>query len=233
MSNKKTIKEVFESEFDINKNYKKIITKIEGEKNMKFNNILKYSLMPVCLLILFGYVMLFNNKPNNILTTVNGNNIVINQQNYKDNSYKSYADIKMSKDDTIFTMYSVKNQLNIPNNLELTDSFCIYVKDYNGSSKEEYMNIKEYNKLSGCNLIYSNGVKSINIALAKGHAPLRDYEFNNENLNSSKINDVETIIVKYENYYWATFSNNNIYYDIETSDINITELVDLITSLIK
>lgn len=233
MSNKETMKRIFENEFDIKKNYNQILNKIERKNYMKINKILQYSLVPICLLLVVGSIILFNNKPNNILTTVNGNGIIINQRNYKENAYSLDADVKIIKNDNILEMYLINNQFDVPNGLALEDSYCIYVKDYDGNSKEEYAKIKEYTKLSGCNLIYSNEGKKIKIALAKGHIPLRDYFFEDDSLKISKINNVEVTIVKYKNNYWATFNKNDIYYDIETKDVNINELVNLITPLIK
>lgn len=199
---------------------------------MEKSKVLKYSLMSICLMLIIGVIILINGSKDSILKS-NNDNIVINNQNYKENGYKLDIDIEMNKNDDVFKNYLVNKNLNIPNDLKLSDSFCIYVKDYNGNSKEEYMNIKQYTKLAGGTLIYSNEERSINISIARDHVPLRDYTFSDDNLKVSKINNIETKIIKYENYYLATFNYNNIYYDIETININMDKLVNIIKSIIN
>lgn len=239
MSNKKYFKEMFKNEFDMRKNYNQIIEKIEKKKNRQLIRMLKYSLTPICLLLVLGIAIVFNYKsnanlkPSNFLEKYNIEINEIKENIHRNDALKIDGDIKVLKKNNILELYSVTKQLSLPNELSLTDSYCLYVKDYNGNSKEEYMQIKEYTKLSGCHLIYSKTEKVINIAIAKGQNPLRDYYFENDNLKSSKINDIKTTIIKYKNYYWATFNKNDIYYDIESNNITIDELLRLIISITK
>ena len=81
---------------------------------------------------------------------------------------------------------------------------------------------------------YSNEAenRTIRIAFSKIGKPLRDYYLSSEE-KISKIEDTEVIITQYEKLYLAEFKMNDVYFDIETSGITQTELVDLLVSIIK
>ena len=49
----------------------------------------------------------------------------------------------------------------------------------------------------------------------------------------SVIENTDVIITQYEKLYLAEFKMNDVYFDIETSGITQTELVDLLVSIIK
>ncbi len=81
---------------------------------------------------------------------------------------------------------------------------------------------------------YSNEAenRTIRIAFSKIGKPLRDYYLSSEE-KISKIENTDVIITQYEKLYLAEFKMNDVYFDIETSGITQTELVDLLVSIIK
>ncbi len=69
------------------------------------------------------------------------------------------------------------------------------------------------------------------IALCKEEEPLRDYFFEFKG-KKSKIGNTELEISQYNNKYMATFKFDNVYYDIETTNITENELLELLQSIL-
>ena len=220
--------------FDKNYNYNQILSKMERKKEMK-NSWFKYSLVPACLAVIIGF-MVFSGNDTKSFTPGNGNEIIIN--NLKDRGSFLIDDrIDAEAKDTtdFFEKHSFNNELAIPKGMKL-NRYCLYVKDCEGCSKEEYMNIKEYTRLADCRLVYSSdneAGQSIVIAMAEDRNPLRDYFFIDDSLKVSKINGVELKIFTFEGIYNAIFSHNGLNFDVETNGITEKEFINLLESILK
>lgn len=75
----------------------------------------------------------------------------------------------------------------------------------------------------------NNGEATIGICSVE--EPLRDCYIMCDNPEQSEINGVAVIIYGYEDCFMVQFSYENVNYDIETSNITLEELEDLLTSI--
>ena len=99
----------------------------------------------------------------------------------------------------------------------------IYIKDSND----------KYNKLNNYLVSAYTENKSINIAFSKDSEPLRDYFFDDNGDKYVTINGENIKIYSYENSYMTVFSYNGVNFDIETSNIDINEFVNILKVIIK
>ena len=115
--------------------------------------------------------------------------------------------------------------LNILENFTLEGSYAIYVKKSQESNEYSLLHdyVLEYRK---------DELNKIQIAFSEIGEPLRDY-FIDEEGETSKIGDTELKIYQYNQTYMITFSYQNINFDIETTGINESQLIDLLKSIIK
>ena len=228
MSGKNNMKKNLKERFDKNNNYNRILSKIERKEDVEKNKWFKYSLIPICLLLLVGIVVQFSNRPNTILDSSNDtqNNIIINNtDNIIRGSLRVDADIREINDIDIFQKYELNKELIIPNDLTL-DSYCLYGK----------FSSDQYDKLIDCRVVYvreGETIPTITIAMAKNNPPFRDYLFLEDNLKESTINNVPLIIIQYEDIYFTVFKIDDIYFDIETRGISEKELITLLESIIN
>lgn len=164
------------------------------------------------------------------------NNIFINYKNYKDDIKYSYSIdgyIKEVSYEEIARIYSLNNLLNISADIKYKSSNCLYVKDRNeqGELIGEVDN-NNYTKLSECNLFYYNNDKKFIISVAKNHIPFKYQQYDARNLKSSKVNNLDVILINYKNDYLAIFNKNDIYFYIEVENVESSELTDLLKSVI-
>lgn len=73
---------------------------------------------------------------------------------------------------------------------------------------------------------------NITVAICPFEEPLRDCFIITDNPEQSEIDGVSLVIYGYNNYYLVRFSTQNLYYDIETTDVSLDELQSLLTDLI-
>lgn len=250
MTNKDRLKSAIDKDINYKNNYKEIVKKIEDNKNDVKSSIWKWSLVPICLVLILSSTFLLNtneetkhledeNKSSeetgvmlegkeevssiniNDITSTDGNN----QQ--KGEIKKIDADVKIVKNNDLNFPLPYKNGLvSIPNDLDKTYKYIWYFKD---DKLHE-----EYNILGNYEIIYSNdGDRSINVKYSNTKAPVRDYYFSDEGNKITIINNVELKIYKFENSYFTEFKYNGYYFDIETSNIKENELVDFLISIIK
>lgn len=71
------------------------------------------------------------------------------------------------------------------------------------------------------------------IAICSFEEPLRDYFIMCDNPKQSEINGVPVVIYGYQDTFMVQFSHENINYDIETSNITLEELEDLLIGIIE
>ena len=73
----------------------------------------------------------------------------------------------------------------------------------------------------------------VKIAICSDEKPLRDYFIVYDNSKQSEINDISAVIYGYQGIYITEFSYKNINYEIETKNITLEELEDLLVDIIK
>lgn len=234
MTNKEKIKNAIAQDINPKNYYNNIIKQIEKGEKMKKQNIWKWSLIPVCLVIFISGFFIINNENKKILTNKpyvdKENNITLNINEINSNKVgmpRLDADVKIANsNDVNFPVPYINGIVNIPKDLDKTNMYIFYVKE----NKES----KEYNILNNYEIIYSNdNDRSINVKYSKEHKPLRDYYFSEEKSVTTTINGVDLKIYKFESIYFTEFRFNDYNFDIETSNITEQELSTFLLSILK
>lgn len=237
MTNKEKIKKSIEHDINPKDYYNKIIDKIEkGEQRNMEKSIWKWSLVPICMVVVISGVLFLNYqndnktilKNNHYIDEVNNVKLNINEvNNKKGGTYKIDADVRViTNNDVNFPLPYRNGLVNIPKDLDKTDMYIFYFRE----NKES----KDYNILGNYEIIYSNNNdRSINVKYSKEHKPVRDYRFSDEGSKTTTINGIELKIYKFESIYFTEFKFNNYNFDIETSNITEQELSNFLLSVLK
>ncbi len=235
MTNKEKLKGIIEQDINPKDYYNKIIGRIEKGEKMKNKNIMwKWSLVPVCLVMVIIGGVVFNYQGNSKSSFKDGsyidknNNVMLNINELNENvgMTRIDADIKVVDGNNVNFPVPYKNGIDIPEDLDKTYMYVICFK--------EDKNSEEYGIIGNYETIYSNeGNRSINIKYSKDYKPVRDYYFNEDGSKITIINDTELKIYKYNDIYFTEFSYNDYNFDIETSNISEQELSTLLVSILK
>jgi len=234
MSNKKVFKEIFKKEFNQETLKEEIIIEIE-RKNMK-KKFIKWTLAPICLVVIISGVLFLNYQNANKTVLKNKpyvdekNNIILNINeitNSKVGMPLLDTDVKVVTNSNINFPLPYKNGIvDIPKDLDKTSKYIFYFRE----NKES----KEYNILGYYEIIYDNGNdRSIKVSYSKYNKPARDYYFSDEGSKTTTINGVELKVYKFENIYFTEFKFNDYNFDIEVKNITEAELISLLKSIIK
>ena len=202
----------------INKSFNKHINKDENlkiikermnKRNMKY---LKYSLIPICLLLVISLYLITNNNEPDIFDDTK--EIYINEIDNM-NLTTLDSDIRV-ENNYMVEIYDELLNIVIPNDLNKMNGSAIFLSD---------------NTLNNYVIEYFNDERRITIAYSKTNTPIRDYFIDDG--KSSIINNTNLVISKYNTMYIVTFKYNDIYFDIETSNIKENELITLLESIIN
>ena len=242
MSKNKNIKKMFEKEFNAQSMKKTILNKEENK--MYFRTIFKWSLVPICLMVVISGILLLNfkdNYNNNISTekkyqlyTGKENNTILNINNVTDiRSTRLDVDIKTVSGVNIPYPFKVNEDVNqneeffiIPSDLTQTKNYIVYTK------KDK--NSKEYNTVANYIMLITDGKeRNIEVKYSKEQKPLRDYYFNEKDSKITTINGIDLKIYKYGKSFYTTFSYNGYNFDIETSNITEQEFSNYLVSILK
>ncbi len=236
MTNKEKLIRAIDKDIDAKSCYSEIINKIKKGEKMKKNNIWKWALVPVCLVLVISGGLLLkyqsDNKPilKNKPYVDEKNNVTLNINEITDNKVGSPlmdADVKVVTNNAVnFPLPYKDGTVDIPNDLDKISKFIFYFRENKDS--------KEYNVLGNYEIIYSNGDdRSIKVSYSKDNKPVRDYYFSEDGSQVTTINGVDLKIYKFEGIFFTEFKYNDYYFDIETSNISKEELADLLVSIIK
>lgn len=237
MTNKEKLKRAIEHDINPKDYYNKIIDKIEkGEKKDMKKSMWKWSLVPICLVVVISGVLFLNYQNDNKTILKNKpyidevNNVTLNINEINSNKVgmpRLDADVKVvTNNDVNFPLPYKNGLINIPKDLDKTDKYIFYFKE----NKES----KDYNILGNYEIIYSNdNDRSINVKYSKDNKPVRDYYFSEDGSKTTIINGVELKIYKFENIYFTEFKSNDYNFDIETSNITEQELSTFLLSVLK
>ena len=223
----------------IRKNIKEeiAISNIRKEFGMKTNKNKKviYVLSSICAVFILG-IGIFVGVNKNLLpgntvdigkTDGKGESVKVelNINKLKDMSMTSLdADVKTIELETLPKEFTFIENLLIPEEYEFENGYTVYTRANTDT--------EEYNVLHDYVLNYrKNDLNEIKIAFSKVESPIRDY-FIGDGEKISKIGDVELKVSQWEKIYIVTFEYNDIYFDIETTGITESQLVDLLKSII-
>lgn len=231
-----SLKKVMKKEFDKDKNYNEILSKVERVSGMKKIK-MKYLFAPAlaCIAVIgiaFGTNII--NNPNNQDIIANKDKVINNNEskvevaiviNKLDNigALKFDAETKEIQMEDISEKFDFAKKITVPSEYKLAEVYTLYTR----TSKDG-----EYNILHDYVLNYAkDNNHSVRIAFSRVGEPIRDYSAQGEKV--STIGNTEIIICKYEDMYIATFKHKDVYIDIETLGFTETELTDLLVSIIK
>ena len=215
-----------------NKQIKNIISEKINKEDIKNNIVnkrsiymkyLKYGVCTCTLVLMIGVFAFGGNKVNDIKTENYGKN------SFNINELDSIASRKLDAESRKVNEKNLKSEFSFYNDLVSSDLLKdyrvegIYIKDSKG----------EYNKLNNYLISTYKEDKSINIAFSKDSEPLRDYFFDDNGDKYVTINGENIKIYSYENSYMTIFSYNGVNFDIETSNIDINEFVNILKVIIK
>ena len=210
------------------------ISNIRKEFGMKTNKNKKviYVLSSICAVFILG-IGIFVGVNKNLLpgNTVDigktdaNDGVELNINKIKDMSMTSLdADVKTIELENLPKEFAFVENLLVPNEYEFENGYTVYTR--------ENIDTAEYNVLHDYVLNYrKDDLNEIKIAFSKVESPIRDY-FIGDGEKISKIGDVELKVSQWEKIYIVTFEYNDIYFDIETTGITESQLVDLLKSII-
>lgn len=237
MENKEKLKRAIEQDINPKNYYKKIKCKIEkGEKQNLKKYIWKWSLVPICLVIVISGVLFLNYQNSHIIILKNKpyidkeNNIILNINEVRENKVSQRlidAEVKtVTNHDVNFPLPYKNETVDLPKDLDTTYKYILYFRENTKS--------KEYNIVGNYEIAYTNdNNRSIHVKYSKEHKPVRDYYFDEEGSTTTIINGIELKIYKFEDIYFTEFIFNDYSYDIETFKITEQELSLFLLSILK
>ena len=116
----------------------------------------------------------------------------------------------------------------IPNIFECCNFYSLSTRGYKDANLENEYRLHDY--------VFEYQTESggeAKIAICSAEEPLRDYFIKCDNPKQSEINGISVVIYGYQGTFMVEFSHENINYDIETSNITIEELEDLLVGIIE
>ncbi len=225
---KKQIKEeVFD--FDKERMKKQILAEYE-RNNKKMNKYVKWSLIPICLVVIVGIIILYKNNSN---ISLNNPTYVDKENNLNFNKISEPhlldVDVKTEFSDLAILWPDILidgNGLKLPEDLDKTKAYVLFTKEEK-SGEYTHLNSYVYN-------YYNEGKdRNIRMAFSKTEKPIRDYYFNEKDAKKSNINDYELLIYNYQKIYFAEFEIKGYNFDIETENITQEEFISLLKSIIN
>ena len=213
------------------------ISNIRKEFDMKTNKNKKviYVLSSICAVFILG-IGIFVGVNKNLLPS---NTVDIGQTDGKGESVKVELNINKVKDMSMTSLdadvktielenlpkeFAFVENLLVPNEYEFENGYTVYTR--------ENIDTAEYNVLHDYVLNYrKDDLNEIKIAFSKVESPIRDY-FIGDGEKISKIGNVELKVSQWEKMYIVTFEYDDIYFDIETTGITESQLVNLLKSII-
>ena len=236
MTNKERLKKAIVEDFNKPNNYDKIMNKIEMEGKMrKGNNLLKWVLIPICLILVISGIILLNNKKENTLEkkpyiTYESKNASLNINNLDKTDITSLdTDIKTVSGVNIPYPFKVNEDNEgfiIPKDLTQIKNYIVYTKKDQDS--------KKYDEIANYIMLITDGSdRGIEVKYSKDQKPIRDYYFSEENSKITTINGTDLKVYKYGKSFYTIFSYNGYNFDIETSNISEDEFTDYLVSILR
>ena len=240
----KALKDYTEEKFDKDKNYEKILQKVDNKK-ITYNNILKYSITTICLVFAIAVGTKLNDEylisketnetQKNPEIAENNDIIKINDAVFQANS----LDI-----DAKFVEKDLNNEFDFIKNIYIPD-YCMENFEQGEIYVRENIEDDDYSKLYQYSVTYyMRGGQyiedsCINIEFSKNEI-LHCLYYNMEEVEESIINNVPVKIFAYKKQNdeskiggYASFKYNDYNFDIEVNMINLEDFIKIVKSIIK
>ena len=205
--NKKTFKEMYSKKINKEENFQNIINRLDNKKDFKF---LKFTLVPVCLVLAISCVMILKND-----------NLFLKENDVPTTEDLKYV-INFNKVETKILDFNVLANLDFPKDLK-EENYAVYFRSNPKNG--------EYDKLGHYIKRFSKGDKNIDISYSEDNFPVRDYYF--EDGQISIIDSFHFTIYQYEEVMMTRFKYNDLFIDIETNNITHEEFVNLVKSILE
>lgn len=244
MTNKNKLVESINNDFDKQNNYNSIMKKVEN--NHSNNSYLKFTVIPINIILIIAIVAINNKNDNqikafknrsNVNTTSSQNdddydgldthnNIIINEiDEIANNSYD--MDFKIQHG-VYIPYFEILLDLKVPSDFDnKEDMRAIWVKSNPNSNDYDILNNYELH------LRNTKNNRELIISFSNKYKILRCVNPFVVDHPKSSINGVELPIVKGRNYYISAFSYNGYNFDIEGIEVTQEEYINLLESLIK
>ena len=236
--NEQIIKETFDEHFNIDIIHDEIVRKIEYKEKQTPKKII---LVPITIMIL-GFIsifLLYNHqleyqkddiKTNHDIVKIN---VIEDEKLLFEESKYLQADVDgrfvSETTEELANQFSFIQNLDI--SLKLQEDIVIGEIYASSNPKSEF-----YHKLSGYYLRYLDNDNNsyIDIFFSKTNKErARCTPLIKTDLEDSLVNDIPIKIVKYYNDYFVLFQYQDLYFDIETRNIEEEELIKVISSIVK
>lgn len=221
MSNKKYLLREINNDFDKEKNYEKIIKKINKKNNIVF---FKYAI-PVIIFLLLIIPFFLSNKKMYVTDNSEINDLI--KINDKTGSWLVLNVSKTSSGqyDISIPYFEFTKDIKIPNDFDNKDYKEIFYNDKNTRDQNDnvYYKFHFFNTKNERYILIAFSEVKDNINMLKEE----------KNDKVSFINNKELFIYKSGNKYLTNFEYNDLFFYIETTSISEKELVDLLESIIK
>ena len=243
MNNKEKLINAFDKDLNKNNNLNIINKKIS--KYYKFNNMLKYAFVP-SFIVVFTCVFLINNNKDKYLeenrndisdTNINTSQNTFNGEIYKENDeFDSLPDGDSDSKELKYVEIKGIGNYDFYKDLNISDEYNSFVM-YEVYIKEKKEDI-EFTKLNNYIISYKvkkedKEFKEIEISFSKENEIVSNYNFNNVDPDSIKVNNVDVNIYMIDSTYITIFKNDNINFNIRTFNVKEKELINLLKSIIK
>lgn len=235
MTNKEKLNVAIQQDINPTNNYNEIIKKIEKEVKMKNkNSICKWSLVPICLVVIISGILILNyqnkkilkddncgNKENNMCLKINNINKTLTSIDIAGSAIDLTIDELIKEEEFIadFKILSSLNQSRLMKRYDINNEFIGY--------DLMYYSIDNNNQIN----------KEIEVFLSKTlkNKPNCYETIIFDELENSKINNTIVKILKEENNnnYYVLFRYNDYNFDIETTNITEQELLTFLLSILK
>ncbi len=234
MKNRQAMKKMFDDEFNIEKMKKQILLKNETNSTKYTRKSLKY-IVPVFLLVMIATVSIAIKNGSTLQERLRDEKPKTSSSEVQKDSkihVNSLENVGLAKIDADIKEIAIKgadtdflDTLHLPKDLKESSAYGIYTR----SDKTE-----DYNILNSYVYTYSNTAsnREVWLAFSKTNKPVRDYLFEDFG-KVSKISGVELKVYQYLESYIVEFFYQKYYFDIETHQIKLEELVTLLESIIK
>ena len=212
MSNKEKIKETFNEKFSTDKNYQSIMKKINKKEN-KRKYYLNWSLAPilVAILLIIGFPLMLN-----------GNEDIYINKLQETITPRAIFNLYQSKEYDVAKEYPFVSDVLIPSDLNKKEEGITFTSDE--LEAHDYI-IAYYNDDSS---------RSVKVSFTKkGVESFTESKINIKYMKTSKISSREVVIAEYENDYYVKLEYKDLIFNIETNNIELNELINVVESILK
>lgn len=229
MSNKKEFKKMYEEKFNEEKNKEEILERVNNS-NIKFQTYLKWSVVPLCLVLVICFVVSRSSNNSNKFDSKESKNVInFNEVDYGDRYSTNDIDGRYEER----TIEELSKEFTFLKNIEYNETSLI--ERFEKSDKT----LTGYNKTIGYEAFYNLGDdKYIEVFFSKTlKGNPKCIAIPSDSFKDSKIGGVEMKVLSYNNDfskgYEAIFKLDDLYFDIEFKNVSEKEFISFIEALVK